>query len=150
VKDGGSVVSAATVTRMVTVALWAAIAAGPALGVAALINSDSPPTKVGSGVATVRRSAFGPGDFAIRYVIVWLEQSDGDGEALRAFYPEVPAPSPDRAGSACGARAAIGGRQGSTAGVLVGHGGRTGRRARRQGLATHAGPVLAGWRSGAG
>lgn len=92
--NGGSVISAATATRMVTVALWAAIVAGPALGVAALLNSDPPPTKVGPDVATVQRSAVGPGDFAIRYVTVWLEQSDGDGQELRKFYPDLPAPFP--------------------------------------------------------
>lgn len=75
-------------TKMVTVALWCAVIAGPVLGLAALARGGGSASASDETVPELR-SGTAPAGVASLYLAAWLSAGSGTEETVRAYYPQL-------------------------------------------------------------
>jgi len=84
----GSPAGLGLATKVVTVALWCAVIAGPLLGLAAFAHGGGSASASDESVP-VLRSGTAPAGVASLYVAAWLSAGNGTEETVRAYYPQL-------------------------------------------------------------
>ncbi|MGH8834235.1 MAG: hypothetical protein ACRDWG_04455 [Actinomycetes bacterium] len=84
----GSPAGVGFATKMVTVALWCAVVAGPVLGLAAFAH-DGGSASASDQTVPELRSGTAPAGVASLYLAAWLSAGSGTEETVRAYYPQL-------------------------------------------------------------